>query len=67
MEELVKQVASKVGISEDQAQAAVRMVVEHLKERLPGPIAGQIDGVLGGGLSDLGDAAKGLGGLFGRD
>ena len=66
MDELVKQVSSKAGISEDQAQTAVKIVVEHLKERLPGPIGGQIDGVLGGGLGDLGDAAKGLGGLLGR-
>jgi hypothetical protein len=41
------------------------MVVAQLKERLPGPVVGQIEGGLGGGLGDLGDAAKGLGGLFG--
>lgn len=64
MEELIKQITSKVGISEEQAKQAVNQVLEFLKQRLPGPIASQVEGVIkGGGLNDV---AKGLGGLFGK-
>jgi len=67
MDELISQVASKVGISEDMARQAVTIVVNFLKQKLPAPIASQIDGVLGGGgLGNLGDMAKGLGGVFGK-
>jgi uncharacterized protein (DUF2267 family) len=65
MDEVVKMVADKVGISEDQAQQAVEIVLSFLKDKLPGPIAGQIDAALKGDLSGLGDLAGGLGGLFG--
>jgi hypothetical protein len=67
MEEIVKQVAVKTGISEDQARTAVTTVLGYLKNKLPAPIAGQIDGVLGGegsssagGLGDLASKASGL-------
>jgi hypothetical protein len=65
MDELVNTVASKTGLSHDQAQAAATAVIEYLKSKLPGPVAGQIDSVLGGG-GNLGDMAKGLGGMFGK-
>jgi len=65
MDELVKLVSDKVGISEDQAQEAVQVVLSFLKDKLPEPIAGQIDAALKGDLSGLGDLAGGLGGLFG--
>ena len=68
MDELVKMVADKVGISEVQAKQAVEMVMAFLKDKLPEPIAGQLDAVLEGdvsGLGDLGDLAGGLGKLFG--
>ncbi len=60
MDELVKLVSQKVGISEDQARQAVTVVINFLKERLPAPIAGQVDGV----LNNPGVAGA-LGGLFG--
>jgi len=63
MDELVKQITAKTGISEDQARQAIGVVVDFLKQHLPAPIAAQVDGVLkGGGLPDV---SKGLGGLFG--
>ena len=65
MDELVKMVADKVGISEVQAKQAVEMVMEFLKDKLPEPIAGQLDAALEGDLSGLGDLAGGLGKLFG--
>ena len=72
MEELVRQVVERTGISEAQARTAVETVVGFLKERLPAPIAGQVDGALGaaggaiGGLAgQAGDMLGGLGGMFG--
>jgi uncharacterized protein (DUF2267 family) len=67
MDEIVKQVAERAGISEDVARKAVEVVVAVLKERLPAPVAGQIDAALSGsGGSDAGGLAKGLGGLLGK-
>lgn len=64
MEEIIKLVMQKTGINEEQARGAVTAVIDFLKQKLPAPIAGQIDGVLSG--SGVGDALKGLGGLFGK-
>jgi len=64
MEELVKLVSQRAGISEGQAKAAVETVVGFLKDKLPAPIAGQIDGLLSG--KSPGDLVQGLGGLLGR-
>jgi len=67
MEELIKLVAQRTGISQDQAKAAVETVVGFLKEKLPAPLAGQIDGLLSGGATpDLGNLAQGLGGILGK-
>ena len=68
MDQLVKRITEKTGISEDQARSAINTVSGFLKEKLPAPIAGQIDNVLsgGGGMSDtLGNAASKIGGMFG--
>ena len=66
MEELVNLVSKKVGISKDMAKTAVTTVLGFLKDKLPAPIAAQIDGVLGGSTGpDLG-VAKGLGGILGK-
>src|ERR671935_137708 len=43
MEELVRQVVERTGISEAQARTAVETVVGFLKERLPAPIAAHVD------------------------
>ncbi len=77
MEELIKQVAERTGISEAQAQTAVITVIGFIKGRLPEPIAGHLDSFLGGGASGAegglggnlggaaGDVLGGLGGLLG--
>lgn len=68
MDEIVKLVAEKTGLSEDKAQVAVETVIGFLKNKLPGPIAGQIDSILEGegGAPGLGGVAQGLGGMFGK-
>jgi hypothetical protein len=72
MDELIKQVVERTGISEQQARGAVDTVLGFLKTRLPESIAGQLDGLVGGaggavgGLADkAGDVLGGLGGMFG--
>jgi nucleoid DNA-binding protein len=54
MDELVKLVVKKTGISEEQARKAIDTVLQFIKQRLPAPLASQIDGLLSGsGGSDL--------------
>jgi hypothetical protein len=65
MEELVRQVAERTGISEAQAQTAVTTVLGFLKGRLPEPLAGHLDSLLGGAAGAGGDALGGLGGAAG--
>ena len=69
MDELIKQVTAKAGISEDQARTAVSTVLDFVKQRLPAPIAGQIENAVsgeGGGIGGtLGDMASKAGGLLG--
>lgn len=68
MDELIKQVTSKAGISEEQARTAVDTVLGFLKNKLPAPIAGQIDKVVGGGEGETGgglsDIAAKAGGIL---
>ena len=72
MEELIKQVTERTGISEAQARTAVETVLGFVRNRLPEPLAGQLDGLIGGasgaagGLAGTaGDVLGGLGGMFG--
>jgi hypothetical protein len=68
MDELVKLVSQKTGISEDMARTAVETVIGYLKDKLPGPVAGQIDSILGGSGSGQGieGLTRGLGGILGQ-
>jgi len=67
MDELIKLVTQKAGISEAQAQQAVETVMGFLKDKLPAPVASQVEGLLSGGETpDLGDLGKQLGGLLGK-
>lgn len=73
MDELVRLVSSRLGLSEEISRQAVELVLSQLKQHFPAPISGQIDKLLQGtgSLSDLskvptGDALGKLGGLFGR-
>jgi len=66
MDEVVKLVSEKTGLSEDMSKVAVETVIGYLKEQLPEPIASQLDNVLeGGSIDGLGDLAGGLGSLLG--
>ena len=65
MDELVRQVVERTGISESQAQTAVTTVLGFVKGRLPEPLAGQLDGLLGGAAGAAGGLAGAAGGLAG--
>ena len=69
MDELIDLVVQKTGIPAETAQTAVETVIGFLKNKLPAPIAGQLDALIAGGNLDAGagDLLKGLGGLLGRD
>lgn len=59
MDELIKLAVKKTGVSEDIAKQIIDVVVDFLKDKLPGALGSQIDGALeGGGLSNV------LGGLL---
>lgn len=73
MEELIKQVTERTGITEAQARTAIETVMNHLRDKLPASVSGTIDGALGGGANvagDLSDTAQnmlgGIGGIFGK-
>ena len=71
MANIVQLVQEKTGISEEQAKMAVDTVVGYLKDKLPAPIASQVDSVLGADASGTLDQASsmlgGLGGMFGKN
>jgi len=64
VDEIVKEVAQKADVSEEVARKTIKVVVELLKEKLPSPLAAQVDGILSGD-ADAGDIVKGIGGLLG--
>lgn len=65
---LVHLIQEKTGISEQQAQMALETVIGFLKEKLPEPLAGQLDAVIGGSGSNdqLGSMLGAFGGMFGK-
>ncbi len=65
MEELVNTVQAKTGLSHDQAMAAAQAVLDFIMTKVPPPVAGQIKSAIEGG-GNVGDMAKGLGGMFGK-
>ena len=66
MDELIKLIQEKTGIPEEQARTAAETAINFIKERLPEPIRGQVDGFLAGGATDAGsNPLAGLGNLGG--
>jgi hypothetical protein len=77
MEELLNTVAEKTGLPLDKAQGAIDAVMDFIKDKLPAPIASQVEKLVGGGgdavggvTDKLGDVTGGLtdklGGMFGK-
>jgi hypothetical protein len=67
MEELVKAISERTGLSETQSRQAAETAVSFIKEKLPEPIASQLDNYLSGeGMAGKADnLMKGLGGMLG--
>jgi hypothetical protein len=65
MDKLLELVQEKAGISADQAQKAIEAVMGFMKDKLPGPLASQLEKFVGGGDDGGGDDEGGgmLGGL----
>jgi uncharacterized protein (DUF2267 family) len=64
MNELIEQLKSRVGLDDGKAQSAAQTVIEFLKQRLPGPVASQLDSALaGGGVQGM---TEKLGGILGK-
>ena len=71
MDDLIKLVAEKTGISTEQATIAVETVAGFIKTKLPAGMQGTVDSMLkGGGAGDSGDMLGGIkdkmGGMFGH-
>ncbi len=67
MDQLVQQVVQRTGLPEAQAREAVQTVVDFIKQKLPPPIAAQVDGFLNSQQADdvAQQAQQMLGGLLG--
>ena len=63
MDELIQKVQQRAGIDESQASAAVNTVIDFLKDRLPEPIAGQVESALS---DEAGSPMERVGITFGR-
>ena len=73
MEELIRQVTERTGITDAQARTAIDTVMGYMRDKLPASMSGTFDGVLGGGANVAGGVADtaqnvlgGLGGMFGK-
>jgi len=66
MQQLIDQVTQRAGIPQDKARAAVDTVVGYLKERLPQPVASQLDGAISGQSGSGGGIAQAAKGMFGN-
>lgn len=70
MDELINQITSRAGISQEQARTAVQTVLDFAKTRLPAPLATQLETALNDGNANtmMNEASKqlsSLGGMFG--
>ncbi len=65
MNELIQQLKSRVGLNDDQAHSAAQTVIDYLKQRLPGPVAGELDKVVAGAGGAEGIESK-IGGILGK-
>ena len=60
MDDLIKMVADKAGISPEQAKSAVDAIMEFMKDKLPPGAADHIKGLMSGEGGGLAGLAKGL-------
>jgi hypothetical protein len=63
MDEVVELVMKKTGLEKDTATAAVKVVVDFLKKKMPAPVGKAMDAYLSG-EGDVASAMDMFGGLF---
>lgn len=63
MEELIKKIVGQTGLTQEKAQEVLQVVMGHLKEILPAPLAERLEDVLKGQVPGL-DAGGLLGGVM---
>jgi hypothetical protein len=73
MEELIKQVSERSGITEAQARKAIDTVMGYLRNNLPASVSGTVDNLIGDGANvggELADTAQnvlgGIGNMLGK-
>lgn len=64
MEQLVKLVSEKTGISEAQATTAVNTVIGFIKDKLPAGMADQVDSLIKGDTANAGGIKDTISGMF---
>jgi len=62
MNELVKMLQEKAGLSPEVAQNVVQTVLEYIEQKMPGPMGAGLKSLLGEGGSDAATAASAEGG-----
>ncbi len=69
MQDLIKMVTEKTGISESQAKSAIDTVVSFLKDKMPGGLGSQVESFIAGNAGSIGNIADSIkdkvGGLLG--
>ncbi len=60
MQELIKLVTEKTGISESQAKSAVETVVGFIKDKMPGGLGGQVESFISGNAGSVGNVIDSL-------
>ena len=72
-DEWVQKISQKTGLSPDKAQEVLNVLMSHLKEKLPEPLANGLNSYLSGGSAEGGSLAdkamamaSGLGSMFGK-
>ncbi len=65
MDKLVQMIQDRTGIGEDKARTAAETAIDFLKDRLPDPIASQIDDVVSGESSNDDSPMGSVGKMFG--
>lgn len=70
MDQLIEAIKQRTGLPADKAKGAAEAALDFLKDRLPQPIASQIDGFLEGNSDSIADGISGgadkLKGMFDR-
>ena len=66
MDDLIKQISDKYGISIEVSKEIADLILSQIKSKLPSSIAGQIDGFFGSSDSENSESLSDLNDTFGK-